>query len=59
MGDNDGGAVLYDAATGGTHDGLMCDGANQNQGAESTLAGLAAMQVAAAFGTDELDEAHP
>jgi len=59
VGHNDGQVVLYDAATGGTHDGLMRDGANQNQGAESTLAGLAAMQVAAAFGTDEPAEVHP
>lgn len=47
VGRNDTGAILYDEATGGTYDGLMRDGVNDNQGAESTLAGLAAMQVAA------------
>jgi hypothetical protein len=31
-------AGLYDAATGGCHDGLYTDGANPNMGAESTLA---------------------
>lgn len=54
VGLNDTGAVLYDAATGGTRDGLMRHGVNANQGAESTLAGLAALRVAAAFGTDDL-----
>lgn len=49
VGHNDTGHVLYDAATGATSDGLMRDGANQNQGAESTLAGLAALQVATAL----------
>ena len=47
VGRNDTGSVLYDEATGGTRDGLMHDGVNDNQGAESTLAGLAALQVAA------------
>lgn len=50
VGRNDTGGILYDEATGGTCDGLMRDGVNDNQGAESTLAGLAAMQVAAALG---------
>lgn len=53
LGSNDTGAVLYDVASGGTYDGLMTDGVNLNQGAESTLAGLAALQVAEAFGIDE------
>lgn len=47
LGHNDTGQVLYDVTTGATGDGLMRDGANANQGAESTLAGLAALQVAA------------
>ena len=47
MGRNDTGMVLYEAATGGTCDGLMEDSVNQNRGAESTLAGLAALQIAA------------
>lgn len=52
LGDNDTGGTLYDAATGGTRDGLMLAGVNENQGAESTLAGLAALQIALAFGLD-------
>lgn len=52
VGDNDTGGVLYDDRTGGTRDGLMIDRVNENQGAESTLAGLAALQVAVAFGVD-------
>jgi hypothetical protein len=46
VGDNDGAAVLYDAETGGCRDGLTPEGTNQNQGAESTLAALAALQQA-------------
>jgi hypothetical protein len=49
MGANDGGAVLYDATTGGCGDGLTPAGFNQNRGAESTLAALAALQHAAAL----------
>jgi hypothetical protein len=48
FGRNDTGAVLYDEATGGTCDGLQKDSVNQNQGAESTLAGLATLQIASA-----------
>jgi len=47
VGDNDGGAVLYDVDTGGCCDGLTPSGANLNQGAESTLAALSALQQAA------------
>jgi hypothetical protein len=39
-GDNDLGVSLYNAETGGGHDGLQPDGVNANQGAESTLAYL-------------------
>lgn len=46
VGDNDGAVVLYDAETGGCRDGLTPEGTNQNQGAESTLAALAALQQA-------------
>jgi len=46
MGRNDTGAVLYDASTGATCDGLKRDSVNENQGAESTLAGLAILQIA-------------
>jgi hypothetical protein len=51
MGRNDTGRVLYDRETGGTCDGLMEDSANENQGAESTLAGIAALQSAAMCAT--------
>jgi hypothetical protein len=46
MGDNDAGIVLYDSDTGGCGDGLGHDFANLNQGAESTLAALSALQRA-------------
>ena len=48
MGRNDTGAVLYEVATGATSDSLKKDSVNENQGAESTLAGLAILQIAAA-----------
>jgi len=47
MGRNDTGMVLYDESTGGTYDGLMESAINENQGAESTLSGLASLQVGA------------
>ena len=40
LGRNDLGESLYDHSTGGCRDGLLAEGANQNQGAESTLAWL-------------------
>lgn len=40
LGHNDLNMPLYDAKTGGCRDGLMADGINQNEGAESTLAWL-------------------
>lgn len=40
LGANDLGIALYDAGTGGCRDGLHIDRANENQGAESTLAYL-------------------
>jgi hypothetical protein len=40
LGHNDLNMPLYDPRTGGCRDGLMVDGINQNQGAESTLAWL-------------------
>lgn len=43
LGDNDVGAVLYDSATGACYDGLEPEGVNLNCGAESTIAGVAAM----------------
>jgi len=50
FGANDTGAVLYDASTGGTYDGLTADGVNRNRGAESTIAGLSVLQAASAAG---------
>jgi hypothetical protein len=46
-GENDGGVVMHDPVTGGGYDGLEAHGANENQGAESTLAWLATAQLAA------------
>ena len=43
---NDRGVVLYDFHTGGCCDGLTPSGPNLNQGAESTLAALSALQQA-------------
>lgn len=47
LGANDSKTVMYDDEGGGTYDGLTATGANLNQGAESTLAGLGALQIAA------------
>ena len=46
LGDNDAGVVMWDPGTGGGFDGLERDGANRNQGTESTLAFLSTMQHA-------------
>jgi hypothetical protein len=46
LGANDGGAEMWDRDTGGGYDGLTPDGANLNQGAESTLALIATLQHA-------------
>ena len=43
-GDNDVGAVMWDAETSGGFDGLTATGPNVNQGAESTLALIATLQ---------------
>jgi hypothetical protein len=45
-GDNDAGVVMWDPTTGGGFDGLHADGANRNQGAESTLALVSTRQQA-------------
>lgn len=47
LGANDKDAVLHNIETGGTFDGLTPNGVNANQGAESTLAGIGALQIAA------------
>ncbi len=46
MGDNDLGAPMFDARTGGGYDGLTAMGPNLNQGAESTIALLTTLQNA-------------
>lgn len=46
LGDNDTGTLMYDAETGGCHDGLTANGPNLNQGAESTLALVSTLQHA-------------
>ena len=43
-GNNDVGAVMWDAETNGGYDGLMATGPNLNQGAESTLALISTLQ---------------
>lgn len=44
LGANDLGLVVADPARGGCHDGLLRDGLNPNEGAESTLAWLLALE---------------
>jgi hypothetical protein len=46
LGENDGQFVMWDPETGGGFDGLQADGANLNQGTESTLALLSTLQHA-------------
>jgi hypothetical protein len=46
LGHNDGDVVMWDPTTGGAFDGLEKDGANLNQGTESTLALLSTLQHA-------------
>ena len=46
LGDNDSGVVMWDPTTGGAFDGLERDGANLNQGTESTLGLLSTLQHA-------------
>ncbi|MGK2882244.1 MAG: glycosyltransferase [Mycobacterium sp.] len=48
-GANDAGQPMWDPATGGGFDGLLADGVNPDQGAESTLAVLSTMQHARRF----------
>ena len=57
VGLNDTGMVLYDSETGGTCDGLMQHSVNENRGAESTLAGITALQVAELCSTADLGPA--
>ena len=46
-GRNDADVVMIDSDTGGCHDGLTPTGVNLNQGAESTIAAILTMQLAA------------
>ena len=46
LGDNDAEEPMIDVETGGGYDGLEHDGANQNEGAESSIAALAVLQHA-------------
>ena len=54
VGNNDSRAVMIDYDTCGGYDGLEHDGVNSNQGAESTLAMLATMQMRASLWSDSL-----
>ncbi len=47
LGKNDATVVMYNDQNGGTYDGMTANGVNLNQGAESTLAGLGILQIAA------------
>ena len=54
LGLNDLNLPLYDPKTGGCRDGLMADGINQNEGAESTLAWLLSLMTLQKLYADEL-----
>ncbi len=54
LGNNDLNMALYDAKTGGCRDGLMADGVNQNEGAESTLAWLLSLMTLQKLYADEI-----
>ncbi len=51
LGENDGEVVMHDPRSGGGFDGLTPVGPNRNQGAESTIAFIVAMQHARALAT--------
>ena len=51
LGDNDRQVVMWDPISGGAFDGLQPDGANLNQGTESTLALLSTLQHARSLAT--------
>jgi len=54
LGQNDLNMPIYDPKTGGCRDGLMANGINQNQGAESSLAWLLSLMTLQKLYTDEL-----
>jgi len=59
LGKNDLNVLLYDYKTGGCCDGLNADGANRNQGAESTLAWLLSLLNLYSMRSSELSEIKP
>jgi len=54
LGNNDLNMPLYDPKTGGCRDGLMADGINQNEGAESSLAWLLSLMTLQKLYTDQI-----
>jgi hypothetical protein len=54
LGHNDLNMPLYDPKNGGCRDGLMADGINQNEGAESTLAWLLSLMTLQKLYADEI-----
>jgi hypothetical protein len=58
LGENDVGLVLADVVTGGCHDGLSEDHVNVNQGAESTLMWLTALETMRQLRTDAMTARH-
>jgi glycosyltransferase involved in cell wall biosynthesis len=54
LGHNDLNMPLYDPKTGGCRDGLMADGINQNEGAESCLAWLLSLMTLQKLYADEI-----
>jgi glycosyltransferase involved in cell wall biosynthesis len=54
LGNNDLNMPLYDPKTGGCRDGLMADGINQNEGAESSLAWLLSLMTLQKLYADEI-----
>ena len=54
LGHNDLNMSLYDPKTGGCRDGLMADGINQNEGAESSLAWLLSLMTLQKLYADEI-----
>jgi len=54
LGHNDLNMSLYDPKTGGCRDGLMADGINQNEGAESSLAWLLSLMTLHKLYDDEI-----
>lgn len=56
LGDNDAQALMWDPDSGGGYDGLRADGANLNQGAESTLALISTFQHASRLAVARMDK---